>query len=256
MFFMRLRKGARWAFVVLIIVFAFTFLFAGVGSGGSGGDVIQQLLGMRGGSDPITTAEKDVAKHPHRASALLTLAQAYDAKQRRGDAINAYKKYLTLKPKDPSALLQLGRLQQDVTTARWARYSNLQAEMSVTSGPLSSDPVQTLVGADQLLAAYSNTLTAKVSSAYGSYITAATAWEDTYKVYAKSVPIANTLQRAEIELELGQAASNATDYATAIKSYETYLKLTPKSPLAPQVKKALAALRKINSNGSTSSTTG
>jgi hypothetical protein len=85
---------------------------------------------------------------------------------------------------------------------------------------------------------------------------AAKAWEGTYKVYAKSVPITNTLQRAEIELELGQAASSATDYGIAIKSYETYLKLTPKSPLAPQVKKALVALRKLSSNGSISSTTG
>lgn len=249
MFFMRLRKGARWAFIVLIIVFAFTFLFAGVGSGGSGGDVIQELLGMRGGSDPITTAEKDVAKHPHNAAALARLAQAYDAKQRRGDAINTYVRYLKLKPKDPSALIQLGRLQQDVTSARWDRYSKLESEMAIATGPTGSDPLSTLVGADQLLTAYSSTLTTKVSNAYGSYVSAATDWENTYKVYAKSVPITNTLQRAQIELELGQAAASATDYATAIKSYKTYLKLTPKSPLAPQVKKALAELQKINANG-------
>jgi tetratricopeptide (TPR) repeat protein len=245
MFFMRLRRGAKWAFILLIVVFAFTFLFAGVGSGGSGGDVIQELLGMRGGN-PVKSAEKEVAKHPNNASDLLRLAQAYDGKQRRGDAINTYKKYLAKRPKDLSALTQLATLQQQVVDLRSTRYQMLQSELASVYGPLSSDPLQTLAGADMLINAYSGLLNTKLSNAYASYTAAAKVWEDTYKSYAKAVPMSNTLRRAQVEIALGQAASSAGDYPTAIKSYETFLRLTPKSPIAPQVKKALKELRKLS----------
>jgi len=247
MFFMRLRRSAKWAFIVLIFAFGFSFLFAGVGSGGSGGDVIQELLGMRGGN-PVKSAEKDVAKHPNNASGWIRLAQVYDGKDRRGDAINAYKKYLTLKPKDSSGFAQLGRLQEEVTTLRWYRYTAVQSEMAVVSGPLNSDPLQTLAGSDSLIAAYTTLLTTKLSNAYGSYVTAAQAWESTYKSYAKAVPATNTIQRAQVELQLAQAASSAADYTTAIKSYKTFLRLTPKSPLAAQVKKVVAELQKASSS--------
>ena len=248
MFFVRLRKASKWVFIAVIIAFAFTFLFAGVGSGSSGGgDIIQELLGMRGG-DPVKAAEKAVAKSPHNTSALIRLAQAYDGKQRRSAAINTYEKYLTIKPKDPSVLVQLSRLQRDLTLLRFDRYSTLQSQLGATYGPLGSEPLPKL-GTDTLLTAYSSLLTTKVTNAYGSYVKAATAWEGSYQRYAKAVPITNSLQRAQIELELGQAASSATDYPTAIKAYESFLKLTPKSALAPQVKKALAELRKISANG-------
>jgi len=75
MFFMRLRRGAKWVFVLLVFAFAFTFLFSGVGGGG-GGDVIQQLLNMRGGN-PVKSAEKTVKKHPRDAEAWNSLALLY-----------------------------------------------------------------------------------------------------------------------------------------------------------------------------------
>jgi tetratricopeptide (TPR) repeat protein len=244
MFFMRLRRGARWAFILLIIVFAFTFLFAGVGSG-SGSDVIQSLLGMRGGN-PVKSAEKEVAKHPNNASALIRLAQAYSGKQLRGDAINTYKEYLNKRPKDLSALSALSTLQQEVLDLRGARYQALQSALASVYGPLSSDPLQTLTGTDTLISAYSSLMNTKLNNAYASYTTAAKALEDTYKSYAKAVPMSNTLRRAQVEIVLGQAASSAGDYPTAIKSYEAFLRLTPKSPIAPQVKAALKELRKLS----------
>jgi tetratricopeptide (TPR) repeat protein len=246
MFMVRLRRSAKWAFIVLIFAFAFSFLFAGVGGGA--GDIVQELRNMRGGSDPVKSAEKDVAKHPRNASALNRLALAYGVKDRRGDAINAYKKYLKLKPNDQSGFAQLARLQEEVTALRWNRYAAVQSEMVAASGPLGSDPLQTLAGTDPLLGAYTSLLTTKLSNAYGSYTTAAKAWESTNKSYAKAIPKTNTLLRANVELQLAQAASSAADYTTAIKSYENFLLLTPKSPLAAQVKKILAELQKASSS--------
>ena len=122
--------------------------------------------------------------------------------------------------------------------------------MTVVSGPLISDPLQTLAGSDLLLTAYTTLLSTKEASAYSSYVTAARAWESTYKRYAKAVPEtkANTIPRAQVELQLAQAASSATYYPTAIKSYKNFLRLTPKSPLAAQVKKILAELQKVSAS--------
>ncbi len=245
MFFMRLRRSAKWAFVVLIFAFAFSFLFAGVGGGA--GDIVQELLGMRGGN-PVKSAEKDVGEHPKKASAWIKLAQVYDGKDRRGDAINAYKKFLKLKPNDLTGLAQLGRLQEEVAALRWNRYSALRSELTVVSGPLSSDPLQTLAGSDSLVTTYTTLLTTKMSNAYSSYVAAAQTLESTYKSYVKAVPKANTIQRAQVELLLAQAASYAADYKTAIKSYKSFLRLTPNSPLAAQVKKVLAELQKGSSS--------
>jgi tetratricopeptide (TPR) repeat protein len=246
MFFMRLRRGAKWAFIVLIFAFAFGFLFSGVGGGG-GGDVISQLLGMRG-SNATKSAESDVSKHPNRASAWIRLAQVYDGQNKRGDAIKAYEKYLKLKPNESGGFAQLGRLQQEIATLRWNRYQEVQSEMTVASGPLTTNPLDTIAGTDYLSTAYKNLLNTQLTNAYGSYLTAARAWESTYKSYARAVPKTNVMQLATVEFQLGQAASSAADYPSAIKAYKNFLRLTPKSPLATQVKKILAELQKANAN--------
>ena len=247
MFFTRLRRGSKWVFIAVMFAFAFTFLFAGVGGGSGSGDIVQELLGMRGGSDPVKSAEKAVAKNPHNVGALIRLAQAYSAKKRQADAIHTYQKSLAIKPKDPSALVQLALLQKDVASVRFNRYAVLQSKLTNISGPAGNDALQSLTGTDTLISAYTSLLSTKVSTAYSSYVTAAKDWEGTEKSYAATIPPASTFQLAQTELELGQAASSAGDYPTAIKSYETFLRLTPKSPLAPQVKKALAELRKVSS---------
>ena len=248
MFFMRLRRSAKWAFIVVVFAFAFSFLFAGVGSGGSGGDIVQELLGMRGGN-PVKSAESDVSKHPNSAKALSALALAYDGADRRGDAINAYEKYLKLKPNDTSVLSQLARLQSEVATLRWNRYERMQSRLMITYGPLRTDPLATLAGTDSLLGAYSNMLTTQLSSAYNSYTLASKDWEKTSKLYVKAVPATDKFQRANVELQLADAASSAGDYPVAIKAYEDFMKLVPKDTRVPQVKKILAQLRKANSSG-------
>lgn len=248
MFFMRLRRGSKWAMIVVVFAFAFTFLFAGVGSGGSGGDIIQELLGMRGGN-PVKSAEKDVSKHPKSARALSALALAYDGADRRGDAINTYEKYLKLKPNDTNVLAQLSRLQSEVAALRFARYERLQSRLMIIYGPLRTDPLATLAGSDSLLGAYSNTLTSELSSAYNSYALASKDWESTSKLYLKAVPATDKFRRANIELELAQAASSAGDYSVAIKAYEDFIKLVPKDTRVPQVKKILVQLRKAGSSG-------
>jgi tetratricopeptide (TPR) repeat protein len=245
MFFMRLRRGAKWVFILLVAAFAFGFLFQGVGSGG-GGDIISQLLGMRGGN-AIKSAENDVKKHPRDASALRRLAQLYESKNRQSDAINAYERFLKLKPTDTSGLLELGRLWEGIANQRWSEYNVAQQELLNAAGPLSSDPLQNWFGQDPILTPYITSVSQTAGTAYSAYQKASRSWEDVSKRYLKAIPASSDLERAQAELQLGQAATDAGDYATAIKAYKTFLILSPKSPIAPEVRKALKELQKANS---------
>jgi tetratricopeptide (TPR) repeat protein len=249
MFFMRLRRGAKWVFVLLVLAFAFGFLFQGVGGGG-GGDIISQLLGMRG-TNPIKSGEKAVKQHPNNASDWNSLALLYQGKLRYGDAIGAYEHYLKLKPNDLLGLSELAAVWKTVASQRWNDYSAIQQDVQSVSNPLGStgDPVQNLTGANQLLTTYSNDVSAKAGAAYSFYLKAAKAWEGVEVRSLQATPKSDKLGLAQAELQLGDAAANANDLKLTIKSYKTYLRLVPGSKLAPQVRKALAAAVKANGGG-------
>ncbi|MGD0273509.1 MAG: tetratricopeptide repeat protein [Gaiellaceae bacterium] len=249
---MRLRRGAKWVFFLLIFAFAFGFLFSGVGGGG-GGDVIQQLLGMRGGN-PVKSAEKTVKQHPRDAEAWNSLALLYESKGRQTDAIRAYETFLKLKPNDLVGLSQLSAIWRDISTQHWNEYSVVAQDLQDASGPfgLNTDPVQVFIGSsgsNPLLTAYTNTLNTKASAAYSAYLKAATSWESVNRRYLQATPVSDKLARAQAELQLGEAAANANDLKTTITSYKEYLRLVPGSKVAPQVRKALAAAEKANSKG-------
>ena len=252
MFFMRLRRGAKWVFVLLVFAFAFGFLFSGVGGGG-GGDLISQLLGMRGGN-PIKSAEKTVKQHPGDPTAWNQLGILYEGKGRQADAIRAYDTFLKLKPKDLVGLAALAQIWSDITTQRGNEYYTVAQELQGASGPFGSntDPVQMVFGSSNsnpLLTAYTSTLNTKIGAAYGAYLKAATSWEGVNRLYLNATPVSDKLARAQAALQLGEAAANANDLKTTIKSYKQYLRLVPGSQLAPQVRKALAAAEKSNSKG-------
>lgn len=249
MFFMRLRRGAKWVFVLLIFAFAFGFLFSGVGGGG-GGDIISQLLGMRGGN-PVKSAESAVKKRPGDANAWNQLAILYQGKGRQTDAIHAYERYLKLKPNDLLGLSQISNLWRGIATQRWYEYSAIAQDLRSASNPLgSSDPLQKFLGSsDPLLTPYTDTLNTQAGNAYGAFLKAAKSWEAIDVRYLNATPVGDKLARAQAEIQVGDSAGNANDLTTAIKAYKEYLRLVPGSKMAPQVRKALAAAEKANGKG-------
>ncbi|MGD0167598.1 MAG: tetratricopeptide repeat protein [Gaiellaceae bacterium] len=249
MFFIRLRRGAKWIFVLLVFAFAFGFLFQGVGGGG-GGDIISQLLGMRGGN-PITSAEQKVKQHPRDTIAWQQLAVLYDGKNREADAIRAYNAMLKLHPKDTSGLSGLSQIWGKVAGERWSAYATAQADLTSVAGPLgqSSNPLDKWVGQDPLLTPYITSLTTTANSAYTAFLNAARSWETVSRRYLNAIPASSAIMRAPAELQLAEAAANAGDTKTAIKSYQSYLRLAPKSPYAAQIRKLLAQLQKSGANG-------
>ncbi len=249
MFFMRLRRRAKWIFFLLVFAFAFSFLFAGVGSGGSAGDIVQQLLGMRG-TDAVSSAEKEVRDNPKSVSAWTRLAQLYsDDADRRDDAIRAYNKLISLDPKDIGALAQLSALWESITLENWDAYSKVEQEISVTSGPgdTGNQTLQNWIGVDPLRSSYQNTLLTQAGETYNSYQKAARSWEKVAKKYLEATP--KGFQRAPAQLQLGQAAASAGHTAAAIKAYKEFLRLAPNSPYASAVKDTLENLQKASAKG-------
>src|SRR5207244_220436 len=65
MFFPRLRRQAKWMFIVLIVVFGAGFVFLGVGSGGLDLGTLIQNLHVGGSSKPsLSKALDEVQKNP------------------------------------------------------------------------------------------------------------------------------------------------------------------------------------------------
>lgn len=259
MFLVRLRRGAKWAFVLLVFAFGFGFLFAGVG-GSSGGDIIQQLLGMRGGSDPIKSEENTVKEHPRDMTARVTLAQLLWNKNRQGDAIRTYETILKLQPKNLDAITALRNIWGTRANDRWTEYqaalmqlqSAYELQGSVGSPGVSANPVQALTGStssDPLLSAYTNSFSTKASSAQAALLKAGKPWERVSRLAVQATPKSDKAALAPAVLQLAQAASTADDLKTAISSYKEYLRLSPHSQDAAQVRQALAAAEKAAASG-------
>ena len=83
---------------------------------------------------------------------------------------------------------------------------------------------------DPLAAAVTAGANARVSAAYNNLQTTAGKAETAYQKLAALSPDDATLQ-----IQLGQAAQNAGDSATALVAYRRFLKLAPNDPLSPQV---------------------
>ena len=124
LFFMRLRRKAKLAYLVLAVLFAITFAFLGVGSGTNGG--LDQLFSginiFSHGGNPVSKAQKEIKDHPKVAKGYRDLATAYEGKGDTANAISALQQYTTQKPKDAAAWSELGGLQLSQAQAYRAGY--------------------------------------------------------------------------------------------------------------------------------------
>src|ERR671922_1037360 len=111
MFFPKLRRRAKWVFLLLALAFGIGFVAFGVGTGVSGtslGDVLQDFLGRQGSpGEAVDDAAKEAAANPDNAEAQLAYASALQTAGRTEDAIQALQTYTRLKPRDTDALRQL-----------------------------------------------------------------------------------------------------------------------------------------------------
>src|SRR5204862_7624532 len=84
LFFNRLRRHAKWMYILLVLVFAGGFVLLGVGSGSSGiGDILQNFFNQtRSSGASASSLEKKVREHPKSATAWHDLATKYSQDQK------------------------------------------------------------------------------------------------------------------------------------------------------------------------------
>ncbi len=242
LFFMRLRRKAKLAYLVLAVLFAITFAFLGVGSGSNGG--LDQLFSglniFSSSSNPVSKAQKEIKDHPTAAKGYRDLATAYEGKGDTVNAITALQQYTTYKPKAAAAFSELGGLQMSQAQAYRTAYEAATQARQLAAPSASFLPTGKLgqgIGTNPIEQAAASQVDASVQ----------TLQQQTQLAYTNSVASyqkAATLQPNEPNgwFALAQSAQTSGDVTTAVKAYKHYLKLSPNSTSAAQIRQLIKQL--------------
>jgi tetratricopeptide (TPR) repeat protein len=247
LFFQRLRRQAKWIFVLLALTFAVSFVAFGVGSEVQGGIADALGLGTSGGAaddrPSVGEARERVEANPRDAEALRDLATALQDEARFEEAIKPLDQYTTLRPRDADALRELAnlylsrasRIQTDLSAAQ-ARAAELNPGTNFTLPP--NSPFAQAFATSPVDQALSSETNEEINSYYTRLTDAYKDAQSTYERLAKVAPSDESVQ-----LDLADAAQRAGDTEAAIAAYEKFLKLAPESPSAPLVEEQLKTLK-------------
>lgn len=240
MFFPKLRRHAKWMFVLLALVFGVGFVAFGVGAGGVGfGDILRGSGG--GSSQSVDSARKKTEERPKDAKAWEELATALQLDGDTQGAVDAQQQVTVLRPKDVDALRGLAGYQLTLIGEKQTLAQIIQGNAALTAAgqnfpgllvdgqSVLDDPIGLAVNARAAERVQAVLLEAQ-AAAVGAV--------DAYKRLAALQP-----GDPGVQLELAQAAQQTGDTQTAIAAYETFLKLAPDDPSVSDVKAQLKALR-------------
>lgn len=239
LFFVRLRRGQKWLYAVLAVVFAATFAGVGVGSGGGGLSQLWTGIFGGGGGSSISKAQDEIKRDP--AKGYRDLATAYEAKSQNGLAISALQSYLALQKQDANRWAELGALQSSQAQKYARQYQSVQqaAQLADPSAPFTpGGPLAQAVGPNPAYSTATQQASTRTSQLFQQATTAAQAAVTAYQHATKIRPKDATLQE-----QLATAAVNAGNAQVAIGAWESYLKLSPNSPLRSQIKAQIKQLR-------------
>lgn len=247
MFFPKLRRRAKWVFLLLAIAFGGGFLIFGVGAGGSGiGDYIADLLNrpITGEGPALDDAREAVQENPNDPEARLDLARAAQREGQVAEAIAAFERYRTMRPTDTDALQTLAALyaQQVAVAQERADIATGQAQeasLPKTFAPEDSPFAQELAG---------NAITDSVSAQAEERANAASA--EAQRLAALQLLVYEDLTELVDDdpllfFQFATAAENAQDYLTAITAYGEFLDLAPNNPQAEQIEQRIELLQQL-----------
>ncbi|HET8893723.1 MAG TPA: hypothetical protein VFM96_06470 [Gaiellaceae bacterium] len=243
LFFSRLRRRAKFAYVILAVLFAVTFAFLGIGSGSSGLDQLFQNINIFGSNgSSVSKALKNVQKHPNDPAAFRKLATAYEAKSDTVNAISTLQQYTTLRPKDASVWAELGGLQlqnaQQFASDYQAVATNQQLSApSAAFAPPATSPLGKALGTNQVEQAAASVLNAQLQQLAQQ---ANLGFQNAVASFQKAADLEPNNSNAQFQL--AQAAQTAGSRTVAAQAYKKYLKLNPNSPSAAQIRALIKQL--------------
>jgi Flp pilus assembly protein TadD len=245
MFFPRLRRQAKWVFVLLVFVFAGGFVFFGVGSGSTGlGDLLRgnfNVFGNNNGGSTTSAAVKSALKetkaHPKDPNAWNALATAYSGDGKLTEANKAYEHVLKLRPNDVTALQTVAGFYETKAQDKATEAQTLQGQVPLSLASILGVSSSSQLG--QALASDPSTqqLTQKVQAAVAEETTALQKDTQLYKRLAKLQPTdVNT------QFHYAQLADLIGDSGAAISAYKKVVRLAPTDPSAQQARQRIAVL--------------
>jgi tetratricopeptide (TPR) repeat protein len=242
LFFSRLRRQAKFMYLLLAVLFAITFAFLGVGSGtNSGLDQLFSGLNVFGhGGDAVAKAEKEIQKNPNAAKGYRDLATAYEAKGDTGNAITALDQYTQRKPKDAKAFAELGGLQLSQAQDYATQYQSAAAAQQAAAPSqqfLPSGTFGTAIGTNPIEQAMSSRATSSTTDLYQRAVVAYQQAVSSYQQVTKLQP-----SDANAQFQLAIAAQSAGQAAVAVAALKTYLKLNPATTNRAQIEQTIKQL--------------
>jgi tetratricopeptide (TPR) repeat protein len=231
-------------FLFLALAFALGFVGFGVGAGGIGvGDVFRDAAGGTG-APSVDDAQERVLEDPKNAQAFKDLATAHQAEDNFDEAIEAMQGYVALRPKDTDGLRELAALHLQKASLAQERAQIYQVRSDYLAPGSIRDTIFQLKGApltpDPITNAVSTAYDQQISAAASEIQTASAQAVEQYRRIAELQP-----RDPSVQLELAQAAESANDIATVIAAYETFLKLAPDDPTAPEVRRILKQVKRF-----------
>jgi tetratricopeptide (TPR) repeat protein len=243
MFFPRLRRQAKWMFLALALVFGLGYVIFNVGGTipGTGiGDILQNAAQADGRPD-VGDAEDRVRDNPASASAKLELADAYIQNDRTDDAIPVLEQYLEQRPNDEDVVSQLaglymGQASQHAEEAQLAQ-AQVQAAAPGSLFAPATGMMNQLRAQGEVEKALSAQANERLSQASSEATISFQQARDTYRRLGELKP-----RDASVQFSLAQAATQASDFETAIAAYKRFIKLAPDDANVPAIRQQISLL--------------
>jgi len=237
MFFPKLRRQAKWVFVLLALSFGIGFVIFGVGGSGLGlGDILQGGGASTSGPSVSGAQEKIDKGDP---TAYKELADAYRNENKTDDAIAAGEQYLKARPKDYEYMKTVAADYEGRASRQRDQASAIQESVTASTGGATFGLSQTsklgrAVGNgridQELQTAANQKLTELYSGIQGSYARAT-------QLYSQ-VSTANPQDLLILQL-LANAAYQSRDNQTAIDASRRVIKVAPGTTEARQARQLI-----------------
>ena len=243
MFFPRLRRQAKWMFVVLALVFGLGYVIFNVGGTipGTGlGDILQNA-GSGDGRPDVGDAEEKERENPRDPKAKLDLADAYIQNDRPDDAIPVLNDYLDLRPNDAEVVSQLAGLFMGQGARHQQEAALAQAEVQAAAPGAVFAPATGIVAQLRAQGEVSKALSADANERLSEASSdAALAYQQARDMYKRLGDL--TPDDSSVQFSLAQASEQAGDFDSAIAAYRRFIKLAPDDPNVPAIRQQIQLL--------------